>query len=127
MERSTDVSGIQSKGATFTLPNMISAIACLIVFGTFTLYGQQDRGVIAGFSAASLIFTIRARWGLRLQAWFWITIALLAMAHVAAIYLWGWKIVIKPTILLSPLVIVDFAACVWVTFLVERAVGNAKT
>lgn len=73
---------------------------------------------------AAVILAARIRWDLRGRAWFQTLIAAFAIAHIAAVILFGWRIDVHPTILLAPIVVADFAVMVLLIFTLERVASN---
>lgn len=96
-------------------------LVCLSVFGVFAAFSQPDRGVVAGFSTAAIVLAARIRWDLHVSMWFWSTIGTLFVVHAALVYAWGWRITIKPTIILAPLALLDFVAVISLLFFLERS------
>lgn len=99
---------------------------CLVVFGIFAAFSQPDRGVVAGFSTAAIVLAARLRWDVRNTTWFWGAIGTIALAHAVLVYVWGWSISVKPTILLAPLALADFIIIISAIFLVERVYGRGS-
>lgn len=99
------------------------ALLCLSVFGVFAAFSQPDRGVVAGFSTAAIVLAAKIRWDLHNRVWFWCTIGTMFVVHAVLVYAWGWRITIKPTILLAPLALMDFIIVISLIFFVERSLG----
>lgn len=102
------------------------AITCLIIFSVFAYFSQPERGAVAGFSFASIALVARIRWDLRNSAWFWAFLAISALFHVVALAAFNWKINVHPTILLAPLVIIDFAVLMIFLFLIEKIISRVS-
>ena len=100
------------------------AALCLAVFAIFAAFSQPDRGVVAGFATAATVLAAKLRWDACGRSWFWVTIGVIVIAHAALIYAWGWRINIKPTILLAPLALADFIVVISAIFVVEKIVGR---
>ena len=96
------------------------ALMCLAVFGIFALNSQADRGVVASFSAASIVLAAKLRWDAANRFWFWATLTAIVIIHAVIVYLWGRRIDVKPTILLAPIALLDIIIVISVFFVVER-------
>ena len=81
------------------------------------------RGTPAGVSLVFLIGSVWIFWSLRRKPWFWMTIAAIAIAHVALIIVIPWSHWIHksfPAPELWPIGIADFAAMIGFIKLVEK-------
>jgi O-antigen ligase len=81
---------------------------------------DPGRGRAAGASVGLMIIAIRAFWYQRRQAWFWVTVAALAVIHVVLIVLVPWTNRRFPAPELWPVGIADFAAMCGVIKLIEK-------
>ena len=53
--------------------------------------GGEQRGWVAGFLAGTLIALIRVSWSLRAKSWFWVAVAVFAVADVLAVSFVDWS------------------------------------
>src|ERR1700739_146986 len=87
---------------------------------------DPGRGTAAWASIALMIGAVRVFWYLRRHAWFWMTIALLAIIHVVLIVLVPWSNKSFPAPELWPVGIVDFVAICGFIKLVEKAMSRGR-
>jgi hypothetical protein len=97
----------------------IGGIALIILF-IFAFFGMEDKGLVSAFSFTVIAVVMRVRWDLRNEWSFRIYIGACIALHLYLIASFGWRIDVKPTILLAPIVVVDFIAVLAGVFLVER-------
>lgn len=97
---------------------------CSAIVLIFNILSQPDRGLIAGLSVAIVVLVAMLRSDARQKAWFWVAISLVGISHAFLIYIWGWSIDIKPTILVAPFAFVDFVMSLSFVFLAERLSGS---
>ena len=100
--------------------------AALAIFGTFSAFGEPDRGVVGGFSFAVIVLAAKIRWDLRTELWYQALFALLTTAHVVALFAVDWKLLLKPTILYAPLATAEFVLIVFLVFILEKRLGTKQ-
>jgi hypothetical protein len=73
-------------------------LAGFLLFGVATVvglfvghFGGEQRGWVAGFLVGSLIALIRVSWPLRAKSWFWVAVAMFAVADILAVSLIDWS------------------------------------
>lgn len=89
--RRIDMTNEVRPGGTFTTWNVLYALTCLGVFVVFAIFSDADRGIVAGFSSASLILATKTRWDLRNRPWFWVLLTVLGGIHAIAVWLWDGR------------------------------------
>ena len=70
---------------------------------------------------------IRFKWKLRKQAWFWVTMAVIAVLHFLWVLFVPWTTKWIPVFVYTGLATVDFVLILWILLVVERLIGNVKT
>lgn len=85
---------------------------------------DPGRGRAAGGALALMVLAIRAFWYLKPRAWFWMTIAALAIIHVVLIVVIPWSNKSIPAPALWPIGVVDFVAICGFVKLVERIMNR---
>lgn len=98
-----------------------------LVFAVLAAIGQPDRGVVAAFSAASIILAAKIRWDARTQRWFFPLLASILLVHIYAVFGLDWAVELKPTILLAPIAFLDFCAVISLIFAAERLFAPRST
>ena len=96
------------------------ALGCLLVFVPFAYFGRPDQGAVAAFSVAAIVLAVKIRWDLISKLWFIGLISTITLAHIVAIFSIDWRLALHPTILYAPLVVVDFAAIVFLIYIVDH-------
>jgi Na+/melibiose symporter-like transporter len=81
---------------------------------------DPGRGRAAGVALSLMVGGILAFWHLRRQVWFWITVAVLTIIHVALVVIIPWTNKSFPAPELWPIGIVDFVAICGSIALIER-------
>ena len=104
----------------------IIGVFCLVVLFVFTHYGYQQKGILAGLSSFAILVSIRIRWACRNTLWFWGVIFIDVAIHSAFIYLFHLPRGKYPTILLSPLVILDIFLVLYTIKIGERIVNRRR-
>ena len=102
------------------------AVLGLSVFAAATLARDSDFGAATAFSVSAVTVAAHACWHLHKRLYFWPVLALVSVIH--AIVLLRWSIHLpKPTIVVAPVVYVDFVAIVALLFGLDRLLhGPAK-
>src|ERR1700679_2040915 len=91
---------------------VISFLLTLPAMAILSHYIDPGRGRAAGIALGFMIFSVTAFWYLRRHVWFWMSIAILIIVHVALIVFVPWSNRSLPAPLLWPIGIVDFVA-IW--------------
>jgi prepilin signal peptidase PulO-like enzyme (type II secretory pathway) len=95
------------------------ALLCAAVTSGFNIFSQSDRGLVAGLSVAVIVLVAKLRWDARDKGWFWVSLCLIAIAHLLLVFAWDLKIKIQPTILVAPFAMLDFYITITALFLAE--------
>lgn len=69
---------------------------------------------------------IRFKWKLRKQAWFWVTMAVIAVLHFLWVLFVPWTTKWIPVFVYTGLATVDFVLILWILLVVERLIGGPK-
>ena len=105
-----------------TLAVMLCGIAVAIAFES---HGNPGRGRAAGLCASIFFMTIWLRWDLSRKFWFWITVALLAGAHLPLLLFVRWTDTSYPGGYgLIPAALVDLAIVYGPIRLIETALAR---
>ena len=83
----------------------ISLVAFLAVL---MLTGDSDVAVLASFATGVVVLAGRVRWDLHGRAFFWIYLAIVSAAHLVVVASAAELTLPKPTVVVAPLVIVDY-------------------
>lgn len=70
---------------------------------------------------------IRFKWKLRKQAWFWVTMAVIAVLHILWVLFVPWTTKWIPVFVYTGLATVDLVLILWILLLVEKFAGTQKT
>lgn len=120
---------VTEKDASTRSPLTRKRTILAILFGVpafflFAYFGEPARGRAAAISVGVLTMAVGASWDLRREAWYWVTIALLAACHVPIILLVPWTDKSYPGYTLLPVAVLDFAIVFAVIKLVEKAIRS---
>jgi hypothetical protein len=99
-------------------------VCALPVFILFAHLDNPARGRAALLSIVVMATAIRAFWRLRRFAWFWLTAALISVAHVMVVFSIQWTNRSYPGPILAPVLIADYFAVYWFIRGVEWAMGG---
>jgi hypothetical protein len=102
-------------------------VGAFLLFVLFDRFGKLAIARPTLYSAAVIIITIAMRWKLRGQAWFWVTMALLAALHVPLIVFIPWTTKWIPVLVVIPIGIADSYVMLWVLSVVGKFMGGQKT
>ena len=100
-------------------------IICVLIYVIISVLGYSDKGLIIAFSFASIALAASSKWNCRGRVWFWFLVIGWSALHLAVAIEINGSIRLHPTILLAPVVIIDFLIVLSSFFLVERAVGES--
>jgi hypothetical protein len=98
-------------------------VLCVGIAGAFLVVsGKAGKGVAGTLCALAIGVAVSTTWGLRKNAWYWVTVGSIIALHLPLILLIPWPNVIVPgeIRLLSPIAAVDCLIEVGVISLVER-------
>jgi hypothetical protein len=104
----------------------------IIVFGApltflFALYGRLELALplmnIIGVLGLMILF----KWKLKKQAWFWVTMAVIAALHVPLILFVPWGTRWVPALAIAVIDSVDFCLILWILYFVGRLVEGLKS
>jgi hypothetical protein len=99
----------------------VTALCTSPIFIVSAYLGDPERGFTAWFSAMMVLVAIRLFWGLRKRAWFWVTIAVIALLHVLLVFFVSWPFPHHLSrIALLPVGLTDLAIAYGIIRLVER-------
>jgi len=115
MQSQFDINGITTRW------KVSYVIGCMSTFCLFALLSQPGRGVIAGFSFASIVLAARVRWQLRRFYWFWLFLLIAVLLHIAVLEIFNPTFGAQPTIIFAPFAIADFAILMICLFWIEKA------
>lgn len=90
------------------------------------LYGRLELGWPLIISFGMLGLVIWLKWALRRHAWFWGTMAAIAILHLALIIFIPWPATWVPALLMTVISTVDFFLILWVLVIVERRAGQSQ-
>ena len=102
------------------------ALAGLFVFGIVTWASNSDNGALSGFAAATTLLAARSRWDLRREPYFWLCLVGVTVLHIVAISMFQGSLP-KTTILLAPVVVIDFAAVIYLIYGAEWLASVARS
>ncbi len=107
----------------FTRKWTLFVILCMVpVFFLFAFLGYPEKGRAAAVCAGIVMFAIRASWGLRKYAWFWITIALVSAFHIPVVLFVPSRMWNFPGLTLLPVVVLDYAIVYGCIKLAEKVI-----
>ncbi|MGH9734139.1 MAG: hypothetical protein ACRD8A_06075 [Candidatus Acidiferrales bacterium] len=90
----------------------------------FALYGRLELALplmnILGVLGLMILF----KWKLRKQAWFWITLAVIAALHVPLILFVPWGTKWVPALAIAVIASLDFCLILWIFVVVEKLMGK---
>jgi hypothetical protein len=85
----------------------------------FDLFGDPGRGLAAGIGAGMTVLVTRYFWDLRRRVWFWITMAIIVLAHVLLVVFIRWPSARVTWVALLPVGWADFGVCYGIIRLAE--------
>lgn len=103
----------------------------MVVIGTpmFFLYlihgGRLELFWPSVLTVIVLGVVIRFKWKLRKQAWFWATMAVIAVLHVLWVLFVPWTTRWIPVFVYIGIATVDFVLILWILLVVEKFMGRA--
>jgi hypothetical protein len=100
---------------------LLAGICTSPLFILFAYFGDAGRGRAAWIGAAIVFVIVRGFWGLRARAWFWLTVAIIALFHVPLVLFIPWGNQPLTYVALLPVGLLDFAIDYEVIRLAERA------
>lgn len=95
------------------------AVGGLIVFGAATLARDSDFGAATTFSVGAISVAVYACWNLHKRLYFWPVISTISVVHAMILLRWSVHL-LKPTIVVAPVVYADFVAIVALLFGIDR-------
>ena len=101
---------------------LLAGLLASIAFFLFARFGEPGRGMAAAVGLGILIFAARGRWDMRREAWYWITIAIIAGFQTPLVIFVPWTNKSYPGLALLPIAVLDFALIYGAFKLVDRAV-----
>jgi hypothetical protein len=91
----------------------------------FIYLGRSDEGIGAWVCAGFIVHSIRVRWGLRRNAWFWIATAIAILLQVPFVVFVPWGDSYMSFVSFLPFGVLDFAI-IWACFnLAEKMMGKS--
>ncbi|HKU20846.1 MAG TPA: hypothetical protein VJQ50_07510 [Terriglobales bacterium] len=105
----------------------------MVVIGTpmFFLYlihgGRVELFWPSVLTVIVLGVVIRFKWKLRKQAWFWATMAVIAVLHVLWVLFVPWTTKWIPVFVYTGLATVDFVLILWILLVIEKFMEGPKT
>jgi len=88
---------------------LIVLLCALPFFFLFAALGDPAKGRAAATCAGMIATAALIGWDLRKRAWFWVTIAILALLHIPVVLLIPWTNKNYPGIVLLPGALLDLA------------------
>jgi hypothetical protein len=104
----------------------------MVVIGTpmFFLYlihgGRLELFWPSVLTVIVLGVVIRFKWKLRKQAWFWATMAVIAVLHVLWVLFVPWTTKWIPVFVYLGIATADFVLILWILLVVEKFMGGPK-
>ncbi len=86
---------------------------------------DPGRALAAGCAVVAIILTVRYRWDLRKQTWFWATVTFLVLLHVFLLLLFQWPDTNLPGIALLPYEMLDIGIIYGCIRLVEKVANRS--
>jgi hypothetical protein len=93
----------------------------------FALYGRLEMVWPLATTIGMIGIVIRFKWRLRAQAWFWVTMAVIAGLHVLWVLFVPWTTKWIPVFVYIGIATADFVLILWILLIVEKFMGNPKT
>jgi hypothetical protein len=108
------------------------AVLCVIIAGflgawLFDHFGRLSLMLPTCNGVAVLGFAIAAKWKLRMRAWFWITMAVLAALHVPLVLFVPWTTRWVPALAIAVIDSADFCLMLWIISIVGKFMEGQKT
>jgi len=105
------------------------ARALIFIFGAPTIFlfavlGKLDLVWPSIVSLGMISIAVWVKWTLRRYAWFWITIAVIAIFHLSLIVFVPWPAAWVPAVLMTVISTADFLLILWVLVAIERIVRH---
>jgi hypothetical protein len=91
----------------------IGLVPLLSLFLLFAYFGDPDRGILAGMSAAVISCVGWMYWAAKQSPRFWTTMVAFILAHTCIVYFADENWIPKPTILLMVPFLIDVVAMIW--------------
>jgi hypothetical protein len=96
-------------------------------FYLYLIYGGRIQLVWPSMlTVIVLSVVIRFKWKLRKQAWFWVTMAGIAVLHILWVLFVPWTTKWIPVFVYTGLATVDFVLILWIFLVVEKFMGGPK-
>lgn len=95
-----------------------------LLYILFDLSGDPGRGLAAAIGAGMTVLVTRYFWDLRMRVWFWITIAIIVLAHVLLVVSIRWPYARATWVALLPVGWADFGVCYGIIRLAEVLFGG---
>ena len=89
------------------LQGLLLGLAGVVIFFALVAMGFPEQGKVAGFSFFGIAAAVKIRWEDHARPWFWVTIGLIVMVHIAIIALIPWRSERNLGVAFSPLAILD--------------------
>jgi hypothetical protein len=86
----------------------------------FVYFGRFDLARPTLLSLIVMVVALAMKWELRGRAWFWVTMAIIAILHVLLIVAFPWTTRWIPAIVATPILAVDLAAILVIVKLLEK-------
>jgi len=101
-------------------------ICCLFpLYLLFSAFGNAGRGTSAMCFGGAMIIVVRLRWELRNRVWFWVTVGLLVLIHLAMVLLIPWPNRDYTLPIILPVGVVDILMIWFVIQWVAKKLGPA--
>lgn len=96
-------------------------------FYLYLIYGGRIQLVWPSMLTVIVLgVVIRFKWKLRKQAWFWVTMAVIAVLHILWVLFVPWTTKWIPVFVYIGIATADFCLILWILLVVERLVGQQK-
>ncbi len=99
-------------------------LCALPFFFLFAALGEPARGRAAATCVGMIATAVLIRWDLQKRAWFWVTIAILALLHIPVVLFIPWTNRNYPGIVLLPGALLDLAMVYGCIKLAEKLMGK---
>src|SRR5580693_1256738 len=101
-------------------------ISFLPVYILFSALRNAGCGTAAGCFGVAIVIAVRSSWELRTRIWFWVTVAIIALLHLAMILFIPWPNTDYRWPIVFPVGVLDILAISFVIKLVGKWIGQLK-
>ena len=105
---------------------LVVIICSLPAFLLLAWFGDPGRGRAAGIAICSIMFAARAVWSWSRHDWFWVTLGILTVLHVALVAVIPWTSKSYPGLTLLPIAALDYGIVYGCIKLVEKVMNRTR-